>query len=304
VAILIFPGVQIVDYTGPYEVFGQAGYEVFTVAASADPLVTNMGMTVTPSYTFANAPKPDIMVLPGGAVEDDIPKSNPAIRWILENSPRTDFTLSVCNGAFWLANAGLLEGREATTYYGLIELLRAKFPNVKVVNDKRYCDNGQIITTAGLSSGIDGALHVVEKLDGVAKARGVALNMEYNWQPESGYARGAFADRFLRTAEKARGRMKLPDGATAKLMDVSGTRDRWNEVWQIEGANVNPSVLIEAAGKLAPKSWKSVEATSSDQRAWNFTDEKGVVWVANIQVNADSKVPNRYLVTLALHKGA
>src|SRR5262249_34533601 len=156
-------------------------------------------------------------------------------------------------------NAGLLENKEATTFYGLIELLRAKFPNVKVVNNKRYCDNGQIITTAGLTSGIDGALHVVEKLDGLAKARSVAYKMEYNWQPDSGYARGAFADRHLRTADNARGRLKLPDGTTSKIVDVGGTRDRWDESWQIEGPNVTAQSLLEAAGNLAPKSWKPGE---------------------------------------------
>ncbi len=304
VAILIFPGVQIVDYTGPYEVLGQAGYEVFTVAASAEPITTNMGMTVTPAYTFQNAPKPDVIVLPGGAVDDEIDKSHPAIRWILETSPQTDYTLSVCNGAFWLANAGLLEGKEATTYYGLIELLREKFPNVTVVNNKRYCDNGRIITTAGLSSGIDGALHVVEKLDGLAKAKSVAYNMEYNWQPDAGYARAGFADRHLRTAANIRGRMKMPDGAQAKIVDVSGSRDRWDEKWQVDGTAVTPKALLDAANALAPKTWRSSAKHAADGLAWNFKDETGAAWAATVRVEPDAKVRDRYLLSLSLHKGA
>jgi putative intracellular protease/amidase len=304
VAILIFPGVQIIDYTGPYEVLGQAGYEVFTVAASTDPLVTNMGMTVTPAYSFENAPKPDVIVLPGGNVDDEIAGTHPAIRWILEASAHTEFTLSVCNGAFWLANAGLLEGKEATTYYGLIELLRAKFPNVNVVNNKRYCDNGRIITTAGLSSGIDGALHVVEKLDGLAKARSIAYNMEYNWQPDSGYARGGLADRHLRTAENIRGRVKMPDGAKTTIVDMSGTRDQWNEVWQVEGSSVTPKSLLDAATNLAPKTWKTARSSETNHRTWSFTDETGSSWAATVRVEADAKVRDRYLLTVALRKGA
>ncbi len=304
VAILIFSGVQIVDYTGPYEVLGQAGYEVFTVAASTDPIITNMGMTVTPAYSFENAPKPDVMVLPGGAVDDEIARTHPAIRWILATSPQTEYTLSVCNGAFWLANAGLLEGKEATTYYGLIELLRAKFPNVKVVNDKRYCDNGRIITTAGLSSGIDGALHVVEKLDGPAKAKAIAYNMEYNWQPEAGYARGGFADRHLRTATNVRGRMKMPDGAQSKILDVSGTRDRWDESWQIDGSQVTSESLLDAATALAPSTWKAAPASTTGGKAWTFQDESGAEWAASVRVEADSNVRDRYVVSLSLHKGA
>jgi putative intracellular protease/amidase len=304
VAILIFPGVQIIDYTGPYEVLGQAGYEVFTVAASTDPLVTNMGMTVTPAYSFENAPTPDVIVLPGGNVDDEIAGTHPAIRWILKTSANTEFTLSVCNGAFWLANAGLLEGKEATTYYGLIELLRAKFPNVNVVNNKRYCDNGRIITTAGLSSGIDGALHVVEKLDGLAKARSIAYNMEYNWQPDSGYARGGLADRHLRTADNIRGRVKMPDGAKTTIVDMSGTRDQWNEVWQVEGSSVTSKSLLDAATNLAPKTWKAAPSSETNRRTWSFTDETGSSWAATVRVEADAKVRDRYLLTVALGKGA
>lgn len=302
VAILIFPGVQIVDYTGPYEVLGQAGYEVFTVAASTDPIVTNMGMTVTPAHSFQSSPAPDIIVLPGGDVPDSLAKTDPAIRWILERSPTAAVTLSVCNGAFWLANAGLLDGKEATTYYGLIRLLRTSFPNVKVVDDKRFCDNGNIITTAGLSSGIDGALHVVERLDGVGKARSVALNMEYNWQPDSGYARGGFADRHLRNAVNGRGRLPLPDGAKITVLDQNGTRDRWEEVWQVEGATVTPQSLSETASGIIPKTWKPAPTDAAGGKVWTFSDETGAPWSANVRVTADAAAKDRYILTLIIRR--
>jgi hypothetical protein len=237
-------------------------------------------------------------------VSDEIAKTDPTIRWILAASPKAEYTLSVCNGAFWLANAGLLDGKEATTFYGLIEHLRTKFPNIRVVNDKRYCDNGRIITTAGLSSGLDGALHVVEKLDGVGKARSVAFQMEYNWQPDSGYARGALADRFLRTAGNASGRISLPDGTKTKVVDQSGTRDRWDEVWQIDGPSVTPRSLLEAASAIAPKTWNPATDGEADRQAWSFPDETGSTWTATFRVEPDTKVHDRYLLRVALRKGA
>ncbi|HEX8185579.1 MAG TPA: DJ-1/PfpI family protein, partial [Blastocatellia bacterium] len=171
VAILIFKGVQIIDYTGPYEVFGGARFNVYTVAEKAEPITTAMGMTVTPSYSFSDSPKPDVLVLPGGGgfrpgdggVGNQL--ENPAvIKWIQDNAKEAKFVLTVCNGAFFAAKAGLLDGLEATTFYGMIDALKTFAPKTKVVSDKRYVDNGKIITTAGLSSGIDGSLYLVSKM--------------------------------------------------------------------------------------------------------------------------------------------
>src|SRR5207245_8921403 len=105
--------------------------------------------------------------------------------------------MSVCNGAFILASAGLLDGLTATTTSGLIEKLRAEYPKTKVVDDRRFVDNGRIITAGGLSSGIDGALHVVSKMLGNGTAQAVALALEYDWRPGAGFARGALAARLI-----------------------------------------------------------------------------------------------------------
>jgi len=103
--------------------------------------------------------------------------------------------LSVCNGAFILAKTGLLDGLTATTFYDLIDELERRYPKVKAVRDRRYVDNGKFITTAGISSGIDGSLHVIGRLRGRAMAERAALNMEYEWKPGGDFARAAFADR-------------------------------------------------------------------------------------------------------------
>ena len=185
VAIFVFDGVQIIDFTGPYEVFGQAFRDVYTVAAQPGPVTTSMGMSVNQSYSFANAPRPDILVLPGGEVDSHL--ENPEVlRWIKESSKDAEIVLSVCNGAFYLARAGLLDGLEATTFAPLIPELQRIAPKTRVVSDKRFVDNGKIITTTGLSSGLDGSIHVIDKLLGRERAERLARHLEYRWQPGAG----------------------------------------------------------------------------------------------------------------------
>lgn len=183
VAILLFPGAEIIDYAGPWEVFGASGFQVFTVAAKSGPLNANMGQVVVPDYTFENCPPAEIFLLPGGAVPR-LDKEDPTLEWIRRKAAESKYTMSVCNGAFWLANAGLLEGKSATTIRHRLDQLE-KVPGVKVERGKRFVDNGTIITTAGLSAGIDGALHMVERIIGLPTAQKIAEVMEYNWQRQT-----------------------------------------------------------------------------------------------------------------------
>ncbi|HTR04305.1 MAG TPA: DJ-1/PfpI family protein [Thermoanaerobaculia bacterium] len=183
VAILVFDGVQIIDSMGPYEVFGASGFEVFTVGQTKTPVTTAMGLTIVPRYDFADAPAPAVLVVPGGGVRAarDSPET---LRFVRETTARAQHTLSVCNGAFILGSAGLLDGLSATTTAGLVGELRAEFPKTKVVGDRRFVDNGKIVTAGGLSAGIDGALHVVATMMGEAAAARVAAGEEYDWHPE------------------------------------------------------------------------------------------------------------------------
>ncbi len=194
VAILIFDGVQIIDFTGPYEVFGQAGYHVFTVSENRDTITTHMKMDVIPAYTLYDHPKADIIVVPGGGVPHRLPKENEIIQWINNTSTQADYILSVCNGAFFLASAGLLDNKEATTYAPMINHIVMYAPKTKPVYDKRFVQSDNVITAGGLSAGIDAALHVVALDMGQGRATEVANNMEYNWDPESGYVRSGLAD--------------------------------------------------------------------------------------------------------------
>lgn len=188
VGILMFEGVELLDFAGPAEVFIVAGhgdwFEVHTIAASTKPLKTMGGVTVTPSHSYKNAPKLDIVVIPGGAMSN---VRQDGIEWIQKSSKRAKITMSVCMGAFLLAEADLLNGIEATTHHWGIDSLKRQSPKCKVVEGKRFVDSGKIITTAGVTAGIDGALHVVKRLRGEAGAKWTAEEwMEYRMAKSAG----------------------------------------------------------------------------------------------------------------------
>jgi putative intracellular protease/amidase len=285
-AIFIFDGVQIIDYTGPFEVLGQAHdsekriFNVYTVAEKPGPITTNMGMTVVPKYSFADMPKTDVLVLPGGDVRKGL-ESPKVIKWLQDTAANAEYVMSVCNGAFYLGKAGLLDGLTATTFYGLIDQLKELAPKARIVTDQRFVDNGKIVTTAGLSSGIDGALHLIEKIVGRGRAQEVALNLEYNWQPDVQYARASFADRHLR---KVLGRdgFKLPDGTGWTVLGQRGGRDNWEKNWQVELNTTAPELLKLIDVKLA-EGWTRVSSTAerdAAQTTWKFSDEEGKPWSA------------------------
>jgi putative intracellular protease/amidase/YHS domain-containing protein len=183
VAILIFDGVELLDFAGPGEVFaaGGDGFEVYTVAARAEPIVSQGFVRVTPEHTFASAPRPDVLVVPGGHVTELL-NDEAALAWIAGAAKDAELVLSVCNGAFVLARAGLLDGLEATTHSSSLDALERMAPETTVLRDRRWVDNGKVVTAAGVSAGIDAALHAVEKLIGPNTATGVARYMEYRWQ--------------------------------------------------------------------------------------------------------------------------
>lgn len=167
VAVLLFEGVELMDFAGPAEVFIVANqgksFRVVTVAASTKPLKTMGGITVTPDFDYATAPPADIVIVPGGNMRH---VGADGKDWIKKASKQAEITMSVCYGAILLAEAGLLNDCEATTHHWGLEDLKKAAPKCKVVESKRFVDSGKIITTAGVTAGIDGALHIVERLLG------------------------------------------------------------------------------------------------------------------------------------------
>lgn len=191
VAVFVHEGVELLDFAGPGEVFAAAranadggrAFNVYTVAASPEMITSQRFLSIKPQYTFENAPRPDIVVLPGG--NTGIPLQNPkVIEWVKATSQDAEVMMSVCTGAFLLARAGLLDGKEVTTHWSAIEGLRREAAKATVLENRRFLDNGRIITTAGVSAGIDGALHVVDRLLGRDAASRTARYMEYLWTPE------------------------------------------------------------------------------------------------------------------------
>ena len=185
VAILLYAHVEVLDYAGPYDVFANAGEEnfnIYTVAETASPVITFPNLSVNPQYTIANCPKPDILIIPGGMTSNVSQKTK---NWIKENSKDADYVFSVCTGAFILAEIGILDGLEATTHSSGLSRLENKFTAInKVHSDKRYVDNGKVITSGGVSAGIDASFYLISKILGEVNARAVANAIEYiYWNP-------------------------------------------------------------------------------------------------------------------------
>jgi transcriptional regulator GlxA family with amidase domain len=181
VAFVVSNGATMIDFTGPWEVFqdcqveGRDGeaFRLFTVAESAAAVRVTGGMQVVPDYTVDDAPAPRVVVVPAH-------RSTPRLReWITKASEKTDLTMSVCTGAFALGKAGLLKGRPATTHHLFLDRFAQEFPDVDVRRGLRFVESGRIATAGGLTSGIDLALHVVERYFGRDVAQATANYMEY-----------------------------------------------------------------------------------------------------------------------------
>jgi putative intracellular protease/amidase len=295
VAVLVFDGVEIIDFTGPWEVFGAAGFEVYAVAESRTPVTTAMGLTVVPKYTFADAPLPDLLLVPGGGVKA-ARESAATLKWVTSTSARTARTMSVCNGAFILASAGLLDGLTATTTAGQIDRLRKEFPKAMVVDDRRFVDNGKIITTAGLSAGIDGALHVVEKILGRGQAESAALGIEYDWRPETGFARAALADRLIpEVGLDALGRWEL--------VRTHGGTDGW-EIIARGTSDLSAAELSDRVGRNLVQNgkWNPAPAqsgASGETTHWTFTGRDGRPWKGTLTIRQEAGRERRAILTIA-----
>jgi transcriptional regulator GlxA family with amidase domain len=196
VAILIFEEVEILDFAGPFEVFAVAnelnGFEIFhtfTVAAVPGSVRARNGLKVVPDFTLESAPSPHILIVPGGAGTRPLLRRPSMLEWIRQRARKAELVASVCTGALVLAQAGLLHNLRATTHHKCLAELAALAPNTDVVEGARFVDNGQVLTAAGISAGIDLSLHIVARLHGVETALQTARYMEYPWTNDGGLQR-------------------------------------------------------------------------------------------------------------------
>lgn len=196
VAILLFNEIEVLDFAGPFEVFGVAGrrsgdpaFHVFTVAERG-PVYARNGLCITPTYLLNDHPKADLIIVPGGGGyhADGSPYGSrreidnlAVLNWIRRTATTAELVLSVCTGSLLLAKAGLLDNLSATTHYSALEGLAQVSPTTTVLSNERYVDNGKIITSAGISAGIDMSLYVVQKLLGKDVADETARYMQYDY---------------------------------------------------------------------------------------------------------------------------
>lgn len=185
-AILLFDEVEVLDFCGPFEVFSVANrfgdtpaFDVLTVAEKPGPVLTRGGLSVNPRHHLGDCPPPDLLLVPGGQGTREEMHNPMLIDWVKQCSRKAELVLSVCTGALLLAKAGLLDGLEATTHHGAMDLLRQTAPKATVHADRRFVDNGRVICSAGIAAGIDMSLHVVGRLLGEDIAKRTARHMEY-----------------------------------------------------------------------------------------------------------------------------
>ncbi len=191
VGILLFDEVEVLDFAGPYEVFsittlndGTKGFNVFTCAPKSSISARN-GLKVIPDKDIQNITKTDILIIPGGYGAEKIEINNDKLlNWIKGMSDKTQIIASVCTGAFLLAKIGLLNGKDVITHWMDIDELQKQYPQIKIKHNVRYTDNGRILTSGGISAGIEMSLHIIKRLYGEDIALKTAQRMEYRVYPE------------------------------------------------------------------------------------------------------------------------
>jgi transcriptional regulator GlxA family with amidase domain len=189
VALLAFDDVEVLDFAGPFEVFNVASelsrpapFQVYTIGLTPAPALARGKLGITPRYLYSECPQPDILLIPGGQGTRPLLRHAPLINWIREQAGKVEWLLSVCTGALLLAQAGLLENRNATTHHGSFELLSDLCPTTRLVPESRFVQSADnIMTSGGISAGIDLALHMVGMLSGPEAQAAVIDQMEYNW---------------------------------------------------------------------------------------------------------------------------
>lgn len=193
IAIYLYDHAEVLDFSGPFEGFSTASrvceggnpFNAFLVNETGEAVVARAGYTVLPGYDFSNHPNIDVLIVAGGVHTDEMEKSN-VIEWIARQAHHASIVASVCTGAFLLAKAQVLKEHRATTHWEDIADLRDQFPELNVIENVRWVDEGAIVTSAGISAGIDMSLHLVSRLHSHKLAEKTARQMDFSWAQNSG----------------------------------------------------------------------------------------------------------------------
>lgn len=188
VGIYIYDEAEVLDFSGPFEVFSTASrvcktdqpFDVCLIAEKNDTVTARADYRVLPDFDLSNHPALDVLIIPGGVHTHEMNKQH-ILEWIKLQSSKVSLTASVCTGAFLLAQAGVLTDQQVTTHWEDIPDLKTQFPKLKVVEQVRWVDQGSIVTSGGISAGIDMSLHLVSKLHSLELAEATAKQMEFAW---------------------------------------------------------------------------------------------------------------------------
>jgi transcriptional regulator GlxA family with amidase domain len=189
VGIYLYDQAEVLDFAGPFEVFSTANrlvvepaFNVFLVGETGAQIQARGGFQVSPAYGFHNHPAIDILVVVGGVHTQELLKPN-VVNWVASVAAQAELTASVCTGVFLLAQAGVIQQETVTTHWDDIADLRRDFPTLTVVENTPWVDQGRIVTSAGISAGIDMSLHLVSRLHSLELAKRTARQMEFDWRP-------------------------------------------------------------------------------------------------------------------------
>ncbi len=189
VGILLFDDVEVLDFAGPFEVFSLAAhvrsenkiFQVNTVSQKGTMITARQGLKVMPDYSFATVPSVDVLLVPGGYGAREVEMYNTEVTgWIQKTSRKVRVVASVCTGAFLLAKAGLLHGKHVTTHWAALDRFEREFPSCHVQRHVKFVDEESVLTSAGMSCGIDMSFHMVKKIAGLEVATATAKRMEYD----------------------------------------------------------------------------------------------------------------------------
>lgn len=188
IGIYIYDGSEVLDFSGPFEVFSTAArisktpeiFNVFLVSETGNTVNARGDFSINPAYGFSSHPPIDVLIIVGGVYTREVQKPD-VLNWIKEKSIDAQFVASVCTGIFLLAEAKVLSTQNVTTHWEDIPSLKASYPTLSVIKNQRWVDEGNIITSGGISSGIDMSLHLVSKISTKKLATNVAKQMEFKW---------------------------------------------------------------------------------------------------------------------------
>jgi transcriptional regulator GlxA family with amidase domain len=190
IGILLFGDFEELDAVGPWEVlsfwthyFRDDGWQVTTFSRDGQPVTAAKGLVVNPGHSYETVPPLDVLLYPGGQGTRPQLNDEAQLDWVRRQRGTVPLMTSVCTGSLVYARAGLLKGRPATTHWGSLELLHELDPTIEVRPDDRFVDDGDVVTAAGVSAGIDMALHLVARLHSVERAREVRRGIQYDPQP-------------------------------------------------------------------------------------------------------------------------